>query len=216
MDRTQHEASRAKTLSANGLIAQAALDDALLAGQQARFDVERLTASLKRLTVERNAAKNGVLLGEGYSDAPYSQQRIDELAARVIEAKAERASMQQTEHELASRLGEEQRREATIRTSTVNAPITGVVWNLHIAADGVVARNAPLADVVDCQRAFVEASVPERRYDDVQIGEAVHIKLLGNSRKIPGTVHAVRGPSAVVNHESLGRRGSRRSGPARP
>jgi HlyD family secretion protein len=67
----------------------------------------------------------------------------------------------------------------------------------------VVGRNAPLADVVDCQSAFVEAIVPERRYDDVQIGEAVHIKLLGNSRKIPGTVHAVRGPSAVVNHESL-------------
>lgn len=216
MERTQHEVSRAKTLSGKGLIAQATLDDAVLAGQQARFDVERFTASLKRLSVERTAAKNGVLIGEGYSDAPYSQQRVDELAARVIEAKAERESVQQTQQELASRLGEEQRREDQIRRYAVTAPITGLVWNLHIGADGVVGRNAPLADVVDCQSAFVEAIVPERRYDDVQIGEAVHIKLLGNSRKIPGTVHAVRGPSAVVNHESLGRRGSRRSGPARP
>ena len=203
MERTQHEVSRAKTLSTNGLIAQATLDDAVLAGQQARFEVERLTASLKRLSVERMAAKNGVMLGEGYSDAPYSQQRVDELAARLIEAKAERESVQQTQQELASRLGEEQRREDQIRRYAVNAPITGLVWNLHIGSDGVVGRNAPLADVVDCQSAFVEAIVPERRYDDIQLGEAVQIKLLGNSHKIPGTIHAVRGQSAVVNHESL-------------
>jgi hypothetical protein len=203
MERTQHEVSRATTLSAKDLIAQAAMDDAVLAGQQARYEVERLSASLKRLTVERTAAKNGVLLGEGYGDAPYSQPRIDELAARVIEAKAERNSVQHTQQELASRLGEEQRREDQMRTYTVNAPIPGMVWNLHIAADGVVARNAPLADVVDCHNAFVEAIVPERCYDDVQIGEAVQIKLLGNSRTIPGTIHAVRGQSAVVNHESL-------------
>jgi hypothetical protein len=57
--------------------------------------------------------------------------------------------------------------------------------------------------VVDCQSAFVEATVPESRYDDVQIGEKVDVKLLGNSRKIAGTIHAVRGQSAVVNREGL-------------
>jgi multidrug resistance efflux pump len=202
VDRTQQEVSRATTLSSNGLIARATLDDAVLAGQQARFEVERLSASLKRLAVERTAARNGVLLGEGYGDAPYSQQRSDELTARVIEAKAERESLQQTQQELTSRLGEEQRRENQIRTYAVNAPINGLVWNLHIAADGVVARNSPLADVVDCQTAVVEASVPESRYDKVQLGDSVQVKLLGNSRKIPGTIHAVRGQSAVVNRET--------------
>jgi multidrug resistance efflux pump len=111
--------------------------------------------------------------------------------------------VQQTQQELASRLAEEQRREATIRSYTLKAPITGLVWNLHIAADGAVATNAPLADVVDCQRASVEAIVPERRYDDIQIGETVGVKLLGNRQKIRGTVDAVRGPSAVVNRDSL-------------
>src|SRR2546426_581858 len=59
MERTQHELTRAKTLAANDLIAQATLDDTVLASQQARFEVERLTASLKRLNVERTGAKNG-------------------------------------------------------------------------------------------------------------------------------------------------------------
>jgi hypothetical protein len=49
-------------------------------------------------------------LGEGYGDVPYSQQRVDELSARVIEAKAERENLQQTQQEFASRLAEEQRR----------------------------------------------------------------------------------------------------------
>jgi len=203
VERTQQELSRATTLSGKGIIAQANLDDAVLAGQQARFEVERLAASLKRLAVERTAAKNGVLLGEGYSDAPYSQQRSDELAARLIEANAERENFKQTQQELASRLGEEQWREDQIRTYAVNAPINGMVWNLHIAADGVVARNTPLADVVDCNSGFVEATVSESRYDDVQLGEEVQVKLLGNSRKIPGTIHTVRGQSSVVNRESL-------------
>jgi multidrug resistance efflux pump len=203
LERTQHELSRAKTLSANGLIAQTTLDDAVLAGQQSRFEVERLTASVKRLTVERTAAKNGILLGEGYSDAPYSQQRIHEMSVRLTEANAEHESLHHTQQELAGRLGEEQRRENNIRLYAVNAPIDGMVWNLHIASGGVVARNTPLADMVDCQRGSVEAIVPERRYDDVQIGQKVHVKLLGNSRAIAGTIHAVRGQSAVVNRESL-------------
>jgi multidrug resistance efflux pump len=203
MERTQHELARSTFLSGKGLIPQATLDDAVLAAQQAHFEVERLAASLRRLTVERSAAKNGVLLREGYSDAPYSQQRIDELAARLIEANAERESLKQTQQELASRLSEEQRREDQIRSHTVHAPIDGMVWNLHVAADGVVARNSPLADVVDCQSTFVEATVPESRYDAVQLGETVQVKLLGNSRKIAGTMHAVRGQSAVVNRENL-------------
>jgi len=65
----------------NGLIAQLSLDVAVLAGQQTPFEVDRIGTPFKRLTVERNAAKNGVLLGERYGDAPYSQQRVDELAA---------------------------------------------------------------------------------------------------------------------------------------
>jgi multidrug resistance efflux pump len=203
LERTQHEVSRATSLAGQGLIAQAHLEDTVLAAQQAHFDVERFTASLQRLTVEQMAAKRGILLSEGYSDAPYAQQRIDELTARLIEAKAERASLTQTQQELASRLREEQRREAQSRTATVNAPSHGMIWNLHIAADGVVARNSPLADVVECQSAFVEATVPESRYDAVQRGETVQVKLLGNRRKIPGTIHAVRGQSAVVNRESL-------------
>lgn len=206
IERRQVELSRAKKLSVDGAVSQATLDDAVLVSQQSRFDVERLTASLKRLNVELTAAKKGVLLGEGYSDAPYSQQRIDEISVRVIELNAERENLKNTRQEIASRLGEEQQREDNIRTHVMNSPINGIVWNLYIASGAVVAHNTPLAEVVDCHRGFVEALIPESRYDDVQIGEKVQVKLLANSHKIAGTIHSVRGHSAVVIHDSLAAR----------
>jgi multidrug resistance efflux pump len=206
IERRQVELSRAKNLSVDGSVSQATLDDAVLASQQSRFDVERLTASVKRLNVERTAAKQGVLLGEGYSDAPYSQQRIDEISVRVIELHAERENLGNTRQEIARRLGEEQQREDNIRMHVMNSPINGIVWNLYIASGVVVAHNTPLAEVVDCHRGFVEALIPEGRYDDVQIGEKVQVKLRGNSHKIAGTIHSVRGQSAVVNRDSLAAR----------
>jgi multidrug resistance efflux pump len=89
-----------------------------------------------------------------------------------------------------------------IRTYQVDAPITDMVWNVHIAADGVVARNAPLVDVVDCANAFVEATVSERRDNDVQPGERVDVKLFGSNHTIGGTIQEVRGHSPVVNRDS--------------
>jgi multidrug resistance efflux pump len=201
-ERRQIELARAKNLSTDGSVSKAALDDTVLASQQAHFDIERLTALLKRLNVDHAAAKQGILLGEGYSDAPYSQQRSDEIAVRVIELHAERQNLENTRQEHAQRLGEEQQREDTFRRHVMHSPIDGTVWNVYIASGAVVAHNAPLADVVDCNRSFVEALIPESRYDNMQIGEKVHVKLLGNSRTIAGTIHSVRGQSAVVNPDS--------------
>jgi multidrug resistance efflux pump len=203
IERRQIELSRSKRLSAGGAVSQTILDDAVLASQRSHFEVERLTASLKRLNVELTAAKKGILLGEGYSDAPYSQQRIDEISVRLIELHAEQQNLKNTRQDITSRLGEEQQREDNIRMHVMNSPINGTVWNLYIASGVVVAYNTPLADVVDCNRGFVEALIPESRYDDVQIGEKVQVKLLGKGHKIVGTIHSVRGQSAVVNHASL-------------
>jgi|GEM_PF-3312399 len=202
-ERRQIESLRLKRASAGGSIALTTLDDAVLASQQSRFEVERLTASLKRLNVELTAAKKGVLLGEGYSDAPYSQQRIDEISVRLIELHAEQQNLKNTRQEIAGRLGEEQQREDNIRMQVMNSPINGTVWNLYIASGAVVAHDTRLADVVDCNRGFVEALIPESRYDDIQIGEKVQVKLLGNSHKIAGTIHSARGQSAVVSHDNL-------------
>jgi multidrug resistance efflux pump len=202
-ERSHTESHRMITLAASGVAAQAKLEDTTLGEQKARFEAERLSAAMKRLNVELSAAKSGVLLGEGYSDSPYSQQRIDELSMHLIELSAERASLENTQRELAARLGAEQRHEDDLRRYAINSPIDGVVWNLRVASGAVVNRDMPLADVVDCNSAFVEAVVPDSHYDDLHVGERVDVKLRGNDQRLTGTIRSVRGQSAVIDRNSL-------------
>ena len=90
----------------------------------------------------------------------------------------------------------------------MRSPIDGVV-TANAAMIGAPVQQQEALFVIEAHpldtrlRAELEAIVPERRYDDVQIGDAVHLKLLGNRRKLPGTIQAVRGQSAVVSHASL-------------
>jgi multidrug resistance efflux pump len=202
-ERSHSESQRINALAASGVAAQTRLEDVVLAAQKAQFEIERLTAGLKRLNVELAAAKDGVLLGEGYSDSPYSQQRIDELSVRLIELAAERASLEAKQHELAARLGVEQTREDNLRRYAINSPIDGIVWNLRVTSGAVVTRDMPLAEVVDCNSAYVEAVVPDTHYDDLRIGEHVDVKLRGNDQMLTGTIRSVRGQSAIVDRNAL-------------
>jgi multidrug resistance efflux pump len=203
IERTQDELQRQKTLAGNGYAAQTKLDDANLAGQQAKFEAERLLGTLGRLAVERKAAQDGIMLGEGYSDAPYSQQRMDELSMRLIELKAQQAATENTRREIASRLEAETEHAKTLRSAAVSSPIAGVVWTVYVTNGAEVTRNTPLAQVVDCRSSFIEATLSESLYDEVGIGDHVKLKLLGNSREIGGIVRAVRGQSAVVDRNWL-------------
>ena len=200
-ERTQDELRRQKTLAGNGYTAQAKLEDTNLAGQQAKFDAERLLATLGRLSVELKAARDGIMLGEGYSDAPYSQQRMDELTVRLIELRAQQSAAENRKRELASELDAETEHVKTLRSAAVSSPISGVIWTVYVTDGAEVTRNAPVAQVVDCRSSFVEATLPESLYDEVGIGDPVKLKLLGNSREIGGIVRAVRGQSAVVDRK---------------
>jgi multidrug resistance efflux pump len=200
-ERTQDELRRQKTLAGNGYAAQTKLEDANLAGQQAKFEAERLLGTLGRLAVEWKAAQDGIMLGEGYSDAPYSQQRIDELAVRLIELKSQQAAAENLKREIASRLDAETEWVKTQQSAVVTSPIAGTVWTVNVTDGALVSRNAPLAQVVDCRSSFIEATLPESSYDEVGIGDPVKVHLVGNSRGINGIVRAVRGQSAVVDRD---------------
>lgn len=206
VERTQDELRRQKTLAGNGYAAQAKLEDTNLAGEQAKFEAERLLATLGRLSVELKAAQDGIMLGEGYSDAPYSQQRMDELAVRLIELRAQQVAAENTKREIASELDAETEHLKTLRSAAVSSPISGVIWTVYVTEGAEVTRNAPLAQVVDCRNSFIEATLPESLYDEVGIGDPVKLKLLGNSREIGGIVRAVRGQSAVVDRNWLAAR----------
>jgi multidrug resistance efflux pump len=199
LERSQSEIQRAKQLVTGGSASKVRLEDAAMAEQTARSQVEMLEASIKRFDVDIAAARSGVMIGEGFGDAPYSQQRLDEIKIRIFDLKMEYADAAKRIEELEQSLKAEDSRLSRLRTFTVRAPSNGLVWNVRVTEGSEVSRNDALADVVDCDHSFVEATVPERTYDSVKIGQHVRVRLTGNPVRIGGFVRSVRGSASNVD-----------------
>ncbi len=58
-------------------------------------------------------------------------------------------------------------------------------------------RDAPLAEIVDCSHAYIEAALPERGFDQVQPGSAATVTLRGNSAELHATVRTLQGSGSA-------------------
>jgi multidrug resistance efflux pump len=199
LDRARSEIQRAKQLVSGGSASKVRLEDAVMAEQTARSQVDMFEASIKRIDVDLASAQSGVMMGEGYGDAPYSQQRLDEIKIRIFELKVEYGDAVKRMEELEQSLTQEDDRLSKLRDVIVRAPSHGLIWNVRVTEGSEISRNDALADVVDCNHSFVEATISERTYDRIQIGQHVSVRLNGNSRRIDGIVRSVRGSAANVD-----------------
>ena len=116
---------------------------------------------------------------------------------RVQLHRAERAGATRTQRELAERLAVEEQRLQRLGRDAVHSPAVGLVWNLAVADEARVARGDTLAEIAQCGRSFVEATLPERGFDVVRPGDAVRVRLSSGTGDIPGMVRSVRGAGAI-------------------
>ena len=82
---------------------------------------------IERIRAELEATRNGMMIGDGYSDVPYSLQRMDELSIRISELSAERKTLDRTRRELTARLASENEHLDLLRTETVHSPANGLI-----------------------------------------------------------------------------------------
>lgn len=160
-------------------------------------DVERLRAdaasaesTVKRLTAALASARHGVVVDESGQDAPYSQQRLDQLVIDIARLRAERDALKAEGHALSSGMVAT---DTIAGGAVVTAPATGVLWGSVATAGARVARGEPVATLVDCTKVYLEATVTPRDGDALRPGEPVLIHFAGQSREYRGTVRAVRG-----------------------
>lgn len=192
-ERARRETSRATALNSKGAASQARLEDAVLAEKNANAEMERQYSLTRRIEVELTSARRGIMIGEGYGDVPYSQQRIDELTIKLITLRAERAQIEASLAETKSQLEAERRQNTAETRREIHAPVNALVRATHVAKGTSISKNAPLADLIDCDSAFLEATVSERTYDSLRIGDAVQVRLYGNPTLFDGIVRSVRG-----------------------
>jgi len=179
---------RGDTLRAHGYMAQAIYENLVHAREVARQQAIAAQKRIDTLTVELEAARSGTYLGDNYNDVPSSFQRARELSVRIDETKATLDQLVQKRDTLATQLAAERGRLYTRSTADLTAPIDGNLWTVQAAAGEYVRKGQELFTIVDCATVVVTASVSERDYNELRLGEPVRFRVSGTGREYSGRI----------------------------
>ena len=180
--------TRGATLRAHGYMAQASYENLFHAREVAHQDSTAAQKRIDTLTVELEAARGGTYLGDNYNDVPSSVQRARELTVRIAETRATLDELQQKHETIAAQLSAERKRLEVRSAAALTVPIDGNLWTVQAAAGEYVRKGQELFTVLDCSTAVVTASVSERDYNELRLGEPVRFRVSGSGREYQGTI----------------------------
>jgi multidrug resistance efflux pump len=169
--------------------------DARMRWTQARNEKNTWQAIAERNVAELDANGQDILLA-GYSETPYAQQRMDELDIRLSEAKSKLDQEQKRQGALEKQRQREESVARSLSIATIISPSLSLIQSVHVSKGSDVVKGTVLCELVDCDNSYVEASIPEKGFDNVRLGQKATVYLYGNQKSIPGVVISVRGAGA--------------------
>ena len=180
--------SRGAALHDHGYMADAAYERLAREREAAQQGSTAARKRLDTLAVELESAGNGTYLGDNYNDVPSSVQRARELGVRIDEARANLDQLAQKSETVAAQLAAERKRLDARSSAALTAPIDGNLWTVQAAAGEYVRKGQELFTVLDCSTLVVTASVSERDYNELHLGEPVRFRVSGTGREYNGRV----------------------------
>lgn len=204
--RLKHELTRKEHLRTSGNVPETVLEQAQVAEHTAQHEIDAAMAELNRLERVRDAAKQGVYLGEGRNDVPYSLQRIDEIDIALADLAFKRKEQQLKDMKIDEQLEDEQQRVKNMSFVSVRADFKGVIWRNSVVEGSNVVVGAELTRILDCRQLFVDIVVDEVNYDDVYPDLDADVRLYGRADLIPAKVLFVRGSRATTEDQTLAAR----------
>jgi multidrug resistance efflux pump len=179
---------RGRVLRDHGYMAEAAFDRLLHAREVAQQDAMAAQKRVDTLVVELQAARNGTYLGDNYNDVPSSVQRARELAVRIDETRANLDESAQKQANLRAQLTAERDRLQARSSAALTVPLDGNLWTVQAAAGEYVRKGQELFTLLDCSTVVVTASVSERDYNELRLGEAIRFRVSGSGREYHGHI----------------------------
>lgn len=179
---------RGQVLRAHGYMAEANYERVFHAGEVAQQESTAARKRLDTLAVELESARNGTYLGDNYNDLPSSAQRVRELSVRIDETSANVDELRQKEETVGAQLAAERMRLAARTSATLTATIGGNLWTVQAAAGEYVRKGQELFTVLDCSTVVVTASVSDRDYNELRLGEPVRFRVGGTGREYHGRI----------------------------
>ena len=194
---------RATELSRSGIQTAVDFNRARAGYEVGSQEVEAARNRIRYLTVETEAARRGVFLGDSTNDAPSSRQRVSEIEQRMGELAAEMRERQHRIELLDRQIDDERVRLGLFREGQLAAPAPGLLWEIMTGNGEYVRRAQDLVRLVDCTTTVVTASVRESVYNRLSVGDPVRFRLLGDGRVFEGAITRLAGSGAETIYRSL-------------
>ena len=194
---------RANALLVKGVTTRVVVEKAEAESRAIAQEIAALEARKRGLAVELDSATAGVFVGDSYNDTPQSAQRGAEMDIELADIDAR---LRGAEHEIAAldeAIGAERRRLADLSTASVAAGLQGRVWEMLTAPGEHVNKGQDLLRLVDCSAATVTASLSERAYASLHIGQRATFRPREGGAEFEGRVIALNGPAAVSANSAI-------------
>lgn len=155
------------------------------------------------LEIELRSAEAGVFLGDGYNDAPFSEQRLTELQHQLQTHEAGLAEAETALAAITAREATERLRVNRFGGANLVATVNGVFWEV-LASDGeTLQRGDAVARLLDCDSTLVTLSVTEAVFNRLSTGDAARFRPRGQRDVFDATVERLAGVGAGTVYQNL-------------
>lgn len=169
---------------------------AVLAGEVLGSVADRLVDRSRILDLERERAELLVELGRPLM--PVAQAEDGQTASDA----ADRPALSRLDA-VEARIGAEQVRLNNLASANLAAAANGLVWQYLAMSGETVARHQDLVRIAACDTAVVTASVSQRLYNSLRIGQAVTFRFDSDAQTYPGTVLRLAGSGAATVYSNM-------------
>lgn len=202
-DEAQAAFQRSKQLTDRGLETSSSFERIRATQRVATQDLESARQRAAVVEIELRAARNGTFLGDGYNDAPYSEQRISELTLDLSENQALLNAEKAKAKALDNRITVERLRVNRLASSKLVSNVNGTVWEVLTANGESVERGEPLMRLVNCTSTIVTLSVAESVYNRLKIGNLAKFRVSNDNKVLAGTITRLAGSGAETIYRNL-------------
>ncbi|MEJ0051919.1 MAG: HlyD family efflux transporter periplasmic adaptor subunit [Methylovirgula sp.] len=199
-DEAKQTLDRRSVLAERGFSSTADLDKAKADFGTALNEAEAQRGRIVSFEAQLAAIKSGIITDPGSTDTPYSQQREDEITIRLQDLTQQRQFIVSDIGETMGRLASEEARIAKMRTAIMVAPTAGMIWKINAAQGERINAGEPIAEIVDCNSAFIIADVPQARVPDISAESKVEFMISGETAKRYGRVASVTSDPTDGDH----------------
>ncbi|MFN4277456.1 MAG: HlyD family secretion protein [Ferrovibrio sp.] len=173
---------RVAPLAAKNYASGAELDRRRAEADVAHAELAAQRQTLARLRQERDAAEQGVYLSDSYNNAPYSQQRRDEVELQRLTLQTRLAELIAEESQVRRQVEAERRRREQMGEASIHAPVDGILWRQMESSESTIGISAPLLQVADCARIFFEVPRDRRNDESLSLGDSATVEFEQNGQ----------------------------------